>query len=473
MAIGITKSQLEQVLHREQQRFIDEWMRFLSFASISADPAYHTQCVECAGWLADHLKAIGFSVEILETSGKPVVCAHYDSGTPGAGVLFYGHYDVQPVDPIELWTSPPFEPQFRGERLYARGALDNKGQSFYFIKAVETLIRAGVLRGRLTLLFEGEEECGSRGLSGLIPQVRGRLGADVLLVCDTEAHAPGVPAITMGLRGLVGLGARLSGPRTDLHSGIHGGLAPNPATAIARLTASFHAADGSVAVQGFYDGLPPPVREDLECARRVPFDAERYAREVGVAPVGGERGREPVERNGFRPTLEINGIHSGYGGPGSKTIIPAHAEVKVTCRLVRGQNPAHILELVKEHITRHAPEGLKLEFTHADIGGPALAADTKAPAVKRAAMVLREVCGADAVFTWCGASIPILSALVEASGAVPVFVGFGLVEDNMHAPNESFSLTQFRDGFLYAGLMLAALQEGHVQPVAQRERAVV
>jgi acetylornithine deacetylase/succinyl-diaminopimelate desuccinylase-like protein len=452
-------AQLSTTFAQHESRFIAEWGELLAFQSVSTDPTYDGDCVRCAEWLVRHLTAIGLRSRLLSTSSKPVVFAEH-IGRPGAPtVLFYGHYDVQPVDPVELWTSPPFQATLRNGRLYARGAEDNKGQLFYVIKAIESLIAAQSLDCTVRIFLEGEEESGSDGIAGAMrswPELKG----DVLMVCDTGTPKPGTVAITMGLRGIVKLTARLTGPTKDLHSGVHGGIAPNPATQMARLVASLHDERGRIAVAGYYDGVAPIAPEDKELANIELFTPAQYVGMVGVPPVGGETDYTLAERRGFRPTIEINGIHSGYDGPGSKTIIPSSAMVKITSRIVGGQEPERCLGLLVDHLKRHTPAGLTLEISEEGVGGPALLLSSRSPLIQKAREVIASITDQPVVCIWEGASIPIVAELAAVSGAEPLLVGFATEEDNIHAPNESFSIAQFRDGYLYAAAMLQALGHG-------------
>jgi acetylornithine deacetylase/succinyl-diaminopimelate desuccinylase-like protein len=441
--------------HRD--RYIAEWSEFLRFPSISAEPAHADDCRRCSDWLTQHLAGLGFRAERLDTPGRPAVFAVRD-GQPGRPVvLFYGHYDVQPVDPLADWTTPPFEPALRDGRLYARGAQDNKGQVFYAVKALEHLIRSDWAGATVKVLIEGEEENGSGGLGAMIPLWKERLKADILMVCDTGAVDSGAPTITMGLRGIVFVDFVLDGPDHDLHSGTHGGAAPNPAMGMAHLLAGLHRADGSIAVEGFYDGVQPPSDRERALSNRAPIDVAAYRRDTGVDPVSGEPAFTPRERIGFRPTLEVNGLHSGYGGPGTKTIIPAMAEAKLSARLVPGQDPRRTLDAILRHLEGHVPRGLRLRIRETQIAGPGFRLDAESPLVAKADAVLRRVAGRDTAFLWEGASVPIVSALAAASGAEPLLVGFGQESDRIHAPNESFSIEQFRKGFLYVSAFLADL----------------
>lgn len=449
-------SQLTEFFSRNESRFLAEWGEFLAFKSVSTDPAHDADCVRCAEWLVGHLATIGMQSRLLPTATKPVVYAEF-VGNPGAPtVLFYGHYDVQPVDPVEQWESPPFEATLRNGRLYARGAEDNKGQLFYVVKALEALIASKSLECSVRIFLEGEEESGSDGIAGAMrawPELKG----DVLMVCDTGTPKPGTVAITMGLRGIVKLTARLKGPRKDLHSGAHGGVAPNPATQMARLVATLHDERGRIAVAGYYDEVRPIPPEDRELANIELLSPEQYEAMVGAPPVGGETEYTFAERRGFRPTIEINGIHSGYDGPGSKTIIPSSAMVKITSRIVGGQDPERCLKLIIDHLQRHTPPGVTLEISEAGVGGPALLLSSSSPLMKLAREVIESFTDQPIVCIWEGGSIPIVSELAAISGAEPLLIGFATEEDNIHAPNESFSIAQFRDGFLYAASMLRAL----------------
>lgn len=451
------RSLIEKTFEQEKERFLSEWKEFLVFKSISTDPAYAPDCRECAEWLLNHLKKLGFEGELLETSGNPVVFAQRVGEPSKPTVVFYGHYDVQPVDPIELWKSDPFKPVLRDGRLYARGAQDNKGQVFYFLKALETLIKNNALNSTVKLFIEGEEESSSHGITEALPSWKDRTKGDILMVCDTGCLKPGVPTITMGLRGILNLTVKLSGLTKDLHSGVHGGVAPNPALEMARLLATLHTAVGIIAVKGFYDSVTPVDDEDRALSSVASLSTDEYKALTGVTPDGGEKGLSFSERRGLRPTIEVNGIHSGYGGPGTKTIIPSEAIAKLSARVVGGQDPEKILELIIDHLKSHAPKALTLEISEQGVGGPALLLSSKSEVVKRATDVLKGLFTVPVVYLWEGASIPIVSLFVKVSGAEPLLVGFGLDEDNIHAPNESFSIEQWKQGFLYASMFLAGL----------------
>lgn len=446
------------VFENERDACVADWERLLAFPSISAEPAHAGDCRACAQWLVALLNGMGFDAGLRETAGHPAVWGEWRGRTPQSrAVLFYGHYDVQPPDPLDQWLSPPFTPTWRAGRLYARGAQDNKGQVMAALKGLHAALRAGVFQGTLKVLIEGEEENSSAGLTAALPAWCDALRADVLMVCDTDMIDPTTPALVMGLRGIAMLTATLHGPAYDLHSGLHGGVAPNPAAGLARLVAGLHHADGTPAVKGFLNAVRPPTPRERALAHAVPFDPAHYAQITGAPPAGGEPGFSPTERLGFRPTIEINGLHGGYGGPGSKTIIPAGAMAKITARLVPDQDPAAILDCLEAHLRAHTPPGLRLEITEAHAAGPGFRLDPDAPAARQAHRVLAELCGGRVAYLWEGASIPVVAALARAAGAEPLLAGFGTAADRIHAPNESYSLDQFRLGYRYAAGLLARL----------------
>jgi len=451
------RQKLERLFEENRDRILEEWQALLRFPSIGTDPAHAADVRACASWLRDRIERMGFQARLAETASHPFVFAERDIDESAPTVLFYGHYDVQPVDPLGEWISPPFEPTVRGSRLYARGAEDNKGQLLYVLQAMDALIRADAIGANIKIILEGEEECGSKGLAAAIGDWRDRIKADILMVCDTAMDPSGAPAITMSLRGIVDLTFVVRGPTHDLHSGAHGGVAPNPAAALATIVSGLHAEDGSVAVPGFYDTVPELTPEERKLANSVPFDADAYEAETGVPPAGGESGYTVPERLGFRPTLEVNGIHSGYGGTGVKTIIPAEATAKITCRLVAGQDPRATLDAVIRHLRACAPAGLELAVTESGIGSPGFRFDPRSANLAGARRVLDTLTPHPTVLRWEGGSIPIVVRLAELADAEPLLVGFGREEDRVHAPNESFSFEQFRMGFLYAGMWLSSL----------------
>jgi acetylornithine deacetylase/succinyl-diaminopimelate desuccinylase-like protein len=436
-----------------------DWEELLRYESISVDPSKLEDCRDCAAWVESFCKRLGFFTELIETPTKKPLMFASRVGRPGLPtILFYGHYDVQPVDPVEAWDSPPFAPSLRNGRMYARGAKDNKGQFLYFLKAVQTLLERDELGCSIKVLLEGEEECGSGGLAAVLPTISPTLAADVLMVCDTDVKSLQDPAIVLGLRGIISLEVRVSGPVRDLHSGQHGGVVKNPALELAKALARCFTADGSIAIPGYYDGVREASPDQLRLASESVADEQRYYELIGLPPTGGEQGRSMVDRMSFRPTLEVNGLTSGYQGPGGKAIIPAEATAKLSARVVIGQDPHRCLSLIKEYLRAELPDEFTVTFTREDsIGGAfSLSPDERIVAIAREEIT--QLFG-KVVHYWDGASIPIVGQLAQASKAVPLMVGFGLEEDNMHAPNESFSLDQARCGYLYAAHMLRRFSE--------------
>ena len=434
-----------------------EYFELLKFPTIGADPMHLRDCVQCAMWLKRWLEKIGADVELLLPEGSglsptpPVLYAERPGDEGAPTLLFYGHYDVQPPDPLEEWITPPFEPTEKDGRIYCRGAQDDKGQFFSFLCGLREFLaeRKGSVPTdsgsvpTVKFLLEGQEESGSDAIAKVAAKMKDRLRADVLLVCDTGAAADLQPAIIAGLRGVSHFTVRLTAAKCDLHSGRYGGIAPNAAQGMAELMASLHNPDGSIAVRGFCDRVEPPTAEELAAAESAAMSDEAYRQEMGVAPVGGEKGLSVTARNSFRPTIEVNGIHSGYGGPGSKTVIPCAALAKLSMRLVPGQNPSECMALVERHLRQHTPPGMELFIEDLTGEAPAMRLPLNSPVFRLAADVLGTLDPRGAVFQWDGASIPIVSALARLSGAAPLLVGFGQGEDRIHSPNESFSWRQF------------------------------
>lgn len=442
---------------------ISDWLRssdskdyfeLLKFQTVGAEKEHLRDCVQCATWLKKWLKSIGASAELLlpQSEGEtpslhvPVVYGELKGQEGATTVLLYGHYDVQPADPLEEWETPPFEPTVKGDRIYCRGAQDDKGQFFAFLCGLRERLSSSVSSPlNIKILLDGQEESGSVGLFKLLEdkEFRKRLAADVMLVCDTSAAADLRPAIVAGLRGVNHFTVTLTAANRDLHSGEYGGIAPNAAQGMAELMASLHNADGSIAVSGFRDGIEPPTHEELEKATEGMASEEMYAKDIGTEPCGGQLGKTIVQRNCFEPTVEVNGIHSGYGGPGSKTVIPCQAIAKLSTRLVPGQNPARTFDAIKHHLKDHCPKGMEVELSELTGEAPAFRLPLASPLFRLAADVLGEMDPRGAVFQWDGASIPVIAAIREASGAAPLLVGWGQPEDRIHSPNESYSVRQF------------------------------
>jgi len=431
----------------------NEYFELLRFASVGADPAQFAETVHCASWWKKWLGKLGFETELVYGEKKdmpPVVFGERIVDEHAPTVLIYGHYDVQPADPLEEWKTKPFEPTVVGDRVYCRGAQDDKGQTFAFLCGVRDYLgENGTPGGRplpnIKVLLEGQEESGSGLLEELLKgeDLRKRVKADVLAVCDTSAAAELRPAIVAGLRGVTHFTIRLTAANRDLHSGEYGGIAPNPAQGIAELVASLHNADGSIAVAGFRDGIEPPTHDELSRAEGSVPDEAGYAADIGCEPVGGQLGHTIVQRNAFEPTIEVNGIHSGYGGPGAKTVIPCEAIAKISMRLVPGQTPKRAFESVKKHLEEHEPRGMKLSVEDWNPGAGGFRLPLASPLFRLAEDLLKEMDPRGPVFQWDGASIPVVSAIREASGAAPLLVGWGQAEDRIHSPNESYSFKQF------------------------------
>ena len=425
-----------------------DYFDLLRMQSVGADPARLPECEKCAGWIKSYIEGMpGFEAELYRGEGfedaPPIVLARR-AGAPGAPtVLFYGHYDVQPEDPVEEWLTPPFEPTEKDGRVYCRGAQDDKGQWFAFLEGVRALIGEGGPLPELKIVLEGQEESGSSALIALAERLAPRLKADVLAVCDTHAGPDFRPAIVAGLRGVVSFTVNLYGAPHDLHSGTHGGVAPNAAQGIAALVASLHTPDGAIAVEGFLDGILPPSDEELAAAREGSQSDAEYEAETGCAPEGGEKGVDRILRNSFMPTIEVNGIHSGYGGPGGKTVIPAAATAKISMRIVPGQTPAGVLDAVRRHLEARVPRGMRMEICDVKPGAPGCRLPLSSPVFALAARTLSAFDPRGPVFQWDGASIPVVSVLQDVSGAAPLLVGFGREEDRIHSPNESYGLDQF------------------------------
>lgn len=442
-----------------------EYFELLRFRSIGAEPDALRACADCALWWKKWLSNLEFTAELVlppiknGVAAPPIVWAER-KGTEGAPtLLFYGHYDVQPADPLDAWETPPFEPTEKEGRIYCRGAQDDKGQSFAFMCGVRDFLNAPRKANRpvptLKVVLEGQEESGSAALSALAPDLRRRLAADILLVCDTNAAAGLRPAIVAGLRGVCHFTVRLTGPARDLHSGEYGGIAPNPAQGIAALVASLHNPDGSIAVKGFMDGIIPPTAEEFAAAEAGMPDAATFAAEIGCPPEGGAEGHSLAARNAFEPTIEVNGIHSGYAGAGSKTIIPSGAFAKISMRLVPGQTPRRAFDAVKTHLEARVPRGLTLAFEEWSPGAGGFRLPLASPVFRLAQQVLEEMDPRGPVFQWEGASIPVISLLREVSGAAPLIVGWGQPGDRIHAPNESYGWDQFAQARAWGSRIVA------------------
>ncbi len=429
-------------------RFLDDLKALLRIPSISTLPEHKGDCRHAAEALAADLSKIGMeNVRLIETAGHPLVYADWLHATAKPTVLVYGHYDVQPPDPLDEWLSPPFEPTERNGNIYARGAVDDKGQVVAQVKALESLLAGnGALPINVRVLLEGEEEVGGEGIAAYVASKPADLKADFALISDTELFAPGLPTLCVGLRGMIYTELEVRGAKTDLHSGMYGGAAPNPFFAMAQILARLKDEDGHILIPGFYDDIIPPSPEELAVWQTLPFDEEHYRiSEVGSKQLVGESGYTVLERTWARPTLDVHGIPGGFTGAGAKTVITAKALAKVSMRLVPGMTPAKSFALYKSFVEKIAPAGVDVEVRLIHSGDPCLV-PVDNPYIQAATRALHEVWGKETVFIRSGGSIPIVGDFARNLGLPSVMMGFGLPDDGLHAPNEKFHLKNFALG---------------------------
>lgn len=455
-----TIEQLSQTYEKKQPKLLEDYLTFLRFKSISADSEYREESQACADWLKAYLTQSGFKVEQWDTAGNPSLFASYHSSVKNAPtLLLYTHYDVQPIDPIELWESPPFEPRIKEGLVYARGAQDNKGQCFYTIAALKSLIEeSGGLPIHIKLIIDGEEEIGSPGLTKLLQTKKEQLKADYVTIVDLGILGPDSPAVTLGCRGIITMDVIVQGTRGDLHSGSHGGVAFNPIHALIEILSKLRDPQGKVLVPGFYDDVAE-LSADERKLLALEFDQAKYKKEFGSEATGGEKQYTPFERAWLRPTLEINGIYGGYSGKGFKTVIPAVANAKISCRLVPNQVPSKISQQVKQFIEKNTPNGVQVTVHVHEGGGPGIRTAPSSKIVQAFATAYGEVFKKPCQFILEGGSIPITNGLREASGGELAMMGFGLATDQIHAPNEHFSLDRLKQGFLTMARTIALLGE--------------
>ena len=431
---------------QNKDRFLSELLDLLRIPSVSADSKYKADVARCADAVKAHMQSAGCDkVEICPTAGHPIVYGEKIIDPKLPTVLVYGHYDVQPPDPLNLWTSGPFEPVIKDGRIYARGACDDKGQMFMHIKALEVMAKTNTLPCNVKVMIEGEEEVGSSNLGKFLEDNKERLKADVVLVSDTSMISMEHPSIESGLRGLSAVEIEITGPNRDLHSGVYGGAVANPLNMLCKLIASLHDENGHITIPGFYDKVADLTDEERKNLNLAPFDLEEYKKDLGIKEVWGEKGYTTLERTGVRPTLDLNGIWGGYQGEGSKTVLPSKAFAKITMRLVPHQRPAEIGELFQKHFESIAPGCVTVNVKRGH-GGEPVVTPTDSPAYKAAAKAIKTTFGKDPIPTRGGGSIPIVALFEKTLGLKTVLLGFGLDNDNIHSPNEKYDVVNFYKG---------------------------
>jgi acetylornithine deacetylase/succinyl-diaminopimelate desuccinylase-like protein len=433
----------------QRDRYVEELKQYLAIPSISALPAHHGDVRRAAEWSADHMRAIGLEhVRLIETPGNPIVYGDWLHATDAPTLLFYGHYDVQPVDPVELWESPPFEATVREGELYARGAADDKGQVFMHFKAIEAHMKQnGRLPVNIKVFLEGEEEVGSLHLDDFVRNHKDMLAADVVVISDSAMFARDIPSICYGLRGLVYYQIDLRGTKTDLHSGVFGGAMANPAFVLAQILAQLKDKSGRVKIAGFYDDVRELTGQERAEWQKLPFDEKKYRKEWGAPKLAGEAGYSVLERLWGRPTVEVNGLLSGFTGEGPKTVIPAVAMAKVSMRLVPNQDPDTIAQQFEAYIKKVAPSTVELKLTRLHGGRPWMA-EFDSPYIQAAARAIEKGFGKTPVFTREGGSIPVVATFQQELGVPSVLFGVGLPDENAHAPNEKLDLRNFHGGVI-------------------------
>ena len=437
---------MKKYIEENRDRFLEELFSLLRIPSVSSLEKHRPDMSKCAARLAELLKEAGAdTADVYPAKGHPVVFGQKILDPSYSTVLVYGHYDVQPADPLELWKSDPFEPEIRDGAIYARGANDDKGQLFMHLKAFEYMLREGKLRHNVKFIFEGEEEIGSPSLAEWAQEHRDLLAADIILVSDTTMISEQVPSINCGMRGLSYIEVKVTGPDKDLHSGHYGGAVANPINVLCDMVSSLIDKDGRINIPGFYDDVVELSAEDRAKLARAPFDLEEYKKFLDIKEVKGEKGYTTLERTGIRPCLDVNGIWGGYTGEGAKTVLPSVAYAKISMRLVPNQDSDRITELVMDHIRNIAPDYVKVDVKRYH-GGNGFLIPISSPAYQAASKAMEEVYGVEPVPSRGGGSIPILADLQRILGIDPLLMGFGLERDTIHSPNESYLLSQLFKG---------------------------
>ncbi len=442
-------------LDKNNQRFVQDLCDYVRFPSVSAQPQHRVDLLNCAEWLVAHCRAIGLEAQIYPTAGHPVVMAKTPR-TPGSKkphFMVYGHYDVQPPEPLDLWKTPAFEPRIEGTSLFGRGSSDNKGQNLAHLNAVEAYLKTGTeLPCDLTFVIEGEEEVGSKNLETFLKEHREELTVASVVVSDTGMPSKTHPALTYALRGILAVEVVLNGPSRDLHSGIYGGTVDNPAMALCQLIGQLRDKDGRVAVPGFYDDVEDLSAYERQQFERIPMNLEEYQKLVGVPALFGEKGYTPFEQRAARPTVEINGLTSGYQGEGSKTIVPSWARAKLTFRLVPNQNPSKVRDLIIKHLEKLCPPTVKMTIKAGHGGEPYIVSPTS-PMAQAALKTLKEAFGSEPILMREGGSIPIVTQFKKVLGADTLLLGLALPDDEAHAPNEKFDLDCYAKGTKMSALL--------------------
>ncbi|WP_028295426.1 dipeptidase [Olivibacter sitiensis] len=439
-------SSINEYIENNKQRFLDELFDLLRFPSVSADSKYKGDVLKAADYLAEKLREAGADqVEVCPTAGNPIVYGEKTVDASLPTVLVYGHYDVQPPEPLELWHTPPFEPTIRDGKIFARGACDDKGQVYMHVKAFEVMQKNGGIPCNIKFMIEGEEEVGSKNLEIFVRENTERLQADVVLISDTAMISLEHPSLETGLRGLSYVEVEVTGPNRDLHSGVYGGAVANPATILAKMIASMHDENNRITIPGFYDDVQELSEEERKALNNAPFSEEEYKDDLGIKELWGEKGYTTIERTGIRPTLEVNGIWGGYIGEGAKTVLPSKAYAKISMRLVPNQKSDKITELFTKHFESIAPAYVQVKVTPHHGGEPAVT-PTDSIAYKAAALAIKESFGKDPIPCRGGGSIPIVSLFEDVLGLKTVLMGFGLDSDNLHSPNEKYDIANYFKG---------------------------
>lgn len=437
---------IKEYVAANQQRFLDELFELLRFPSVSADPKYAADVRNTAEFVAQKLRDAGAeNVEVCPTAGHPIVYGEKIVDPSKPTVLVYGHYDVQPADPLELWETPPFEPTVRDGKIYARGACDDKGQFYMHVKAFELMSQQGELPTNIKFMIEGEEEVGSDNLGVFVKENKERLKADVVLISDTAMISLEDPSIETGLRGLSYLEVEVVGPNRDLHSGVYGGAVANPITILSKMIASLHDENNHITIPGFYDQVAVLTDAERKALNQAPYNEEEYKKDLGVKALWGEEGYTTIERTGIRPTLEVNGIWGGYIGEGAKTVLPSKANAKISMRLVPNQISDEITKLFSDHFNKIAPDHVKVTVKPHH-GGEPVVTPTDSVAYQAAEKAIETAFNKKPIPTRGGGSIPIVALFEEELGLKTVLLGFGLDSDNLHSPNEKYDIANYLKG---------------------------